>query len=228
MAGRRLRGAISSLAPNITVVIAGLSNAYTSYVTTPEEYTMQRYEGASTLYGINQLPAMITEFNDLTQAILKGTAVPPGPSPIHYQEKMLSHINLQTGVVLDTHPLGTHFGAVHTDVNITREYKFGDSVSVTFWTGHPKNDLKLGKTYTTVERKVGDDWIVVLTDNDWDTKYMWKRVGIAHSLATIEWSIGETVSYQPGIYRIRHFGAKKNLLGKISHFIGSSSEFQLF
>jgi neutral ceramidase len=33
------------------VVIAGPSNVYSHYVTTREEYTVQRYEGASTLYG---------------------------------------------------------------------------------------------------------------------------------------------------------------------------------
>ena len=33
------------------VVIAGPANTYGHYVATPEEYTVQRYEGASTLYG---------------------------------------------------------------------------------------------------------------------------------------------------------------------------------
>lgn len=33
------------------VVIAGPANTYGHYVTTREEYSVQRYEGASTLYG---------------------------------------------------------------------------------------------------------------------------------------------------------------------------------
>lgn len=33
------------------VVIAGPANTYAHYVTTPEEYDVQRYEGASTLFG---------------------------------------------------------------------------------------------------------------------------------------------------------------------------------
>lgn len=33
------------------VVIAGPANTYGHYIATPEEYTVQRYEGASTLYG---------------------------------------------------------------------------------------------------------------------------------------------------------------------------------
>lgn len=33
------------------VVIAGPANTYAHYVATPEEYTVQRYEGASTIFG---------------------------------------------------------------------------------------------------------------------------------------------------------------------------------
>jgi neutral ceramidase len=37
------------------VIVTGLANGYAGYVTTPEEYAAQRYEGASTLYGQNTL-----------------------------------------------------------------------------------------------------------------------------------------------------------------------------
>jgi hypothetical protein len=40
-------------------VIAGLSNTYSSYITTPEEYAVQRYEGGFTLYGQHTLDAYI-------------------------------------------------------------------------------------------------------------------------------------------------------------------------
>lgn len=33
------------------VVLGGPANSYTHYIATPEEYAIQRYEGASTLYG---------------------------------------------------------------------------------------------------------------------------------------------------------------------------------
>ena len=44
---------------DVTVVIAGLTNTYASYVTTFEEYAMQRYEGASTIFGPHTLDAYI-------------------------------------------------------------------------------------------------------------------------------------------------------------------------
>lgn len=33
------------------VVVAGPANTYAHYVATPEEYSVQRYEGASTIFG---------------------------------------------------------------------------------------------------------------------------------------------------------------------------------
>jgi neutral ceramidase len=53
MAGRRLRDAVKDVLiqegdgefnSNIHVVIAGLSNTYSQYITTFEEYKIQRYE----------------------------------------------------------------------------------------------------------------------------------------------------------------------------------------
>lgn len=53
MAGRRLRDAVKKVltsgarkefGSNVHIVIAGLTNTYSQYVTTFEEYEMQRYE----------------------------------------------------------------------------------------------------------------------------------------------------------------------------------------
>lgn len=64
MSGRRLREAVSNEfhsagGLDVEVVIAGLTNTYSSYITTFEEYQEQRYEGASTLYGPHTLQAYI-------------------------------------------------------------------------------------------------------------------------------------------------------------------------
>lgn len=44
---------------DVHVVLAGLTNTYSSYVTTREEYGAQRYEGASTIFGPHTLDAYI-------------------------------------------------------------------------------------------------------------------------------------------------------------------------
>jgi hypothetical protein len=73
--GRRLRGALETAwtgAGVSRIVIGGYSNAYCGYLTTPEEYEEQAYEGASNLYGQWSLPVFCTEHVELTGAIRAG------------------------------------------------------------------------------------------------------------------------------------------------------------
>ncbi len=55
---------------DIVVVLAGLSNVYTHYITTYEEYQRQRYEAASTIYGPYTLLAYQQQFQFLTTKML--------------------------------------------------------------------------------------------------------------------------------------------------------------
>ena len=55
---------------NIKVMLAGLSNVYTHYITTYEEYQKQRYEGASTIYGPHTLRAYLQQYAYLTEKLL--------------------------------------------------------------------------------------------------------------------------------------------------------------
>jgi hypothetical protein len=56
-------------------VLAGYANAYAGYVTTPQEYEVQDYEGASTHFGKWTLPAYQTELARLCEVVL-GTRQP--------------------------------------------------------------------------------------------------------------------------------------------------------
>jgi len=49
--GKRIQDRMTRLEPSRRFVLVGLANEYISYVTTPEEYEAQDYEGASTLFG---------------------------------------------------------------------------------------------------------------------------------------------------------------------------------
>jgi len=68
MAGHRLRQKVKeTVSPywgEVEVVISGVTNDYSSYITTYEEYQAQRYEGASTLYGPHTLKAYIQVLSD--------------------------------------------------------------------------------------------------------------------------------------------------------------------
>ncbi|XP_062171476.1 neutral ceramidase 1-like [Alnus glutinosa] len=232
MAGRRLRDAVKTVLTsgghgdfnnNINVVIAGLTNTYSQYVTTFEEYEAQRYEGASTLYGPHTLSAYIQEFKKLASAIITGQPVEPGPQPPDLLEKQIS---LLTPVVMDATPRGVNFGDVSSDVPKNSTFKRGNLVTVTFWSACPRNDLKTEGTFALVEILRGKDaWVPAYDDDDFCLRYKWSRPSklSARSQATIEWRIPE--SALAGVYRISHFGASKSILGSVRHFTGSSSAF---
>ena len=61
---------------NYNIVLIGLANEYLSYFTTPEEYQMQAYEGASTLYGVGAGEFVRYYLSELAQKLKEG---PPTP-----------------------------------------------------------------------------------------------------------------------------------------------------
>ncbi|XP_058064206.1 neutral ceramidase [Anopheles bellator] len=234
MAGRRLRSAVSRAAvaaggPEVQVVVAGLSNMYSSYITTPEEYEVQRYEGASTLYGPHTLTIYLEQYGHLAAAIVRNETLDLGPTPPYEDDKQIS---LTTGVIFDSHPLGKDFGEVK--VQPTGRYERGDTVHAVFIAGNPRNNLMHDKTYFTVEqrqrqskqqREDNDTWKVVATDADWETRFRWERTSTILGFSDIEfyWTIGPNV--EAGTYRIQHFGYYRYILGGIYQYIGTTNPF---
>ena len=64
-----------------TVIVAGYANAYAGYVTTPEEYAVQDYEGASTHFGKWTLPGWMTVFAELARETTREAAPADGLRP---------------------------------------------------------------------------------------------------------------------------------------------------
>jgi neutral ceramidase len=62
------------------VAIIGLANQYISYFTTPEEYALQHYEGALTLYGPASGPVMAARLGYLVTQMAELTTPPALPS----------------------------------------------------------------------------------------------------------------------------------------------------
>jgi len=227
MSGRRLRDRVDAIfrRQNLasTSVVAGLCNTYADYITTREEYGAQRYEGASTIFGPNTLEAYIQNFEKVATAAAAGKAgVKPAdqPKPANLLSKQLSFI---LPVVVDHAPWGVAFGE-----NIKtpgRVYEAGQKVIVEFQSGNPRNDLMAEGTYLSVEREQDGEWTKVYTDNDWETKFIWKRTNalFGWSKVIIEWSIPRTE--RGGSYRICHFGHKKSLLGRLEAYSGCTKSF---
>lgn len=234
MSGRRWRSAVHDSAKSLAlsgstsaepiVVIGGPANSYTHYITTPEEYGIQRYEGASTLYGPHTLDAYV----NLTLSYLpfldsRSSARPhPGPSPPDNTNKSLSFI---TGVVYDGTPYFKSFGEVKADAQPT--YHRGESASATFVGANPRNNLRLEATYAAVEKldQATKRWIPVRDDADWSLIFNWKKTSeiLGTSEVEIVWEIEQAV--EMGQYRLKYFGDSKSVAGTITPFEGVSAAF---
>ena len=232
MAGRRWQNAIAAEAKALSltgerepiVVLGGPANSYTHYIATEEEYAIQRYEGASTLYGPHTLNAHInlttSSLHYLSDAA-KGSP-PPGPEPPNNVNRSLTFI---TGVVRDGTPLFKDFGDVLKDVK--GSYHIGEQVSVSFVGANPRNNLRLEGTYAAIETLVNGQWEMVRDDSDWDLVFRWERKNtiLGTSDVKIEWKIEEDT--KKGRYRVRYFGDIKSLGGTITPFEGSSEKFEV-
>ena len=119
------------------VILSGLSNTYSSYVTTFEEYQHQRYEAASTVYGAYTLQAYLQEFSELTQRLMdpnlnlsrssfdEDNVRPPNLLSKQFQFKM--------PVVYDGVKFNAKFGDLIMDARPA--YKPGEMVKVIFRAG---------------------------------------------------------------------------------------------
>jgi neutral ceramidase len=251
MAGRRWRSAIhdsakemgilSSTSSEPIVLLGGPANSYTHYITTEEEYAIQRYEGASTLYGPHTLNAYINlTVENLQYLSAKSTSKPAlGPLPPINTNRSLSFIG---GVVIDRAGLWKEFGEVLEDVEYS--YRPGEIAHAKFIGANPRNNLRLEKTYALVEKldtsaapssaeegedelkaRTSEQWIPWKTDEDWELIYRWKRTSeiLGTSEVVLEWEI--PLDAEKGTYRFRYFGDSKSLGGTITPFEGVSAQF---
>lgn len=220
------------------------------------DHRIQRYEGASTLYGPHTLGAYINVTLELVPYLSASSTHPPtpGPSPPDNRNRSLSFI---PGVVYDRAPLFKKFGDILTDAEpiIHR----GAPVSAIFVGANPRNNLRQEHSYAIVEKLITREseiesapahtepgqelvrekrssrkpsatmqqWQPVRDDSDWHLVFRWRRT--SELLATSEATITwETEDWtEPGTYRLRYYGDAKSLGGSITGFEGVSRDFQI-
>jgi neutral ceramidase len=170
MAGRRMRDTVRAVLGDRSkhAVIAAYSNDYTGYITTPEEYDTQQYEGGHTLFGRWTLPAYQQEIDRVSRALASDTAVTDGADQGDLRGMVSSGV---LGNDFDAPPAGASFGDIVDAPQAS--YAQGDTVSVSFWTGHPGNALR--KTYIEIQRRDGDEWRTIATENDWFARARWTQ-----------------------------------------------------
>jgi neutral ceramidase len=208
MSGRRMRDAVLDALEDAGVdyaVIAGLSNGYAHYLTTRYEYAAQQYEGASNIFGPWTLDAVIQELVRLGRHLRSGTK-PASPYAVADYRTHRTRFVHSPDTSDGRPPAGKSFGDVARPP--LGEYRMGDDplvVTARFYAGNPRHDLKQGSSYLYVERRDGDRWQVVHTDNDWCTRFRYlPKESDGSSQAEVEWVV--PAGTLPGTYRVRHEG----------------------
>ncbi|RCI15961.1 hypothetical protein L249_2734 [Ophiocordyceps polyrhachis-furcata BCC 54312] len=243
MSGRRWKAAVADFAGKSLgvrhplVVLGGPANTYAHYCATAEEYRVQRYEGASTLYGPHQLEAFINlTVSNMHYLDGKSTGSPsPGPAPPDNRNKSISLI---TPVFYDGHPIGSWYGKVLREPEASYEAGAAVMVNATFQAANPRNNLRLEGTYLSVEKKLSsssadgrgaeDGWQRYRADDDWFLAFHWRRTN-----TVLGWSEVDAVwdmrggDAEPGVYRFRYYGDAKSFIGAGESFEGTSRSFTL-
>jgi len=229
-AGSRLRNVLlqSFAGRGVTqVILTGLANEYSGYITTPEEYDSQQYEGASTMYGRLTFEAYVQIFGrlagEMNGGVTNGVSDPPPP------DLGANQISLQTGVIFDNTPVGETFGTV--TIQPPPFVMQGGIVDVRFRGGHPKNDLMTNGSYYYIQRQTtGGTWADAVWDSMPEGRYTWKRDDRlsckACSNIDIHWDVPSDAT--PGTYRIKHVGAwKHSSTGAIARYEGITQTFEV-
>jgi hypothetical protein len=136
------------------VVIAGLTNGYWSYTTTPEEYDYCGYEGSFTLFGREEGYGWLAAGNQLLQALRAGTPAPAGfPGPP----------NLGFGTTLSTPPRATaDAGTAVKEPASTSRY---GRATFSWKGGDPQVDAPRGRTFVRLQREDEGGWVTVADDD---------------------------------------------------------------
>lgn len=143
------------------VVIAGLADDYIQYLTTPEEYGQQSYEGASTVFGPNEATFLQEQLVDLATRLVEGRPAPePYPLDVSY------------GVHPDgpAYPPGADHGTIAAQPPV-RVRRLGHATLS--WQGGPSgHDRPVGSAFVVAERRVGARWTTA--DTDLGLKMLWR------------------------------------------------------
>jgi neutral ceramidase len=219
-AGLRMRREVAAAvgAELNDVLVAGYSNAYIHYVTTPEEYDEQRYEGGSTLFGRWEAPAFTQVAVELATAMRDKAAIGRGTPPPDLSRGQKTARKVKA----DGRSSGRGFGDV---LSAPRgRYSRGEQVEVAFAGANPNNELRRGRTFLEVEREVDGSWQRVADDGDWATKLHCRKAD-GGTRITITWDV--PAEADAGDYRIRYHGDAADAEGRLTTFTGTSPTFSI-
>jgi neutral ceramidase len=196
VAGLRLRRAVAELLdlPLDNVLVQGYANDYAGYLTTPEEYDAQRYEGGHTMFGRWQLPAYLQEVVRVATDLRDNRPTARGQSPDDRPPKPTRSQGKRM-----TPPPCRCTGVVRQPADA---YAAGDVVHVEFTVTDPR--ARLLPSYFVVERRDGSEWHRSADDGDWSTRIEWQRADDDAWTAAVSWEVPPDAK---GTHRISYLDA---------------------
>jgi neutral ceramidase len=187
--GRRTRAAVRAAARRMGVrgvTMMGLTNEFVQYLTTPEEYDRQHYEGGSTIYGPAEGAAVSDALVELTERMRDGKRA-QAPYPF----------DPRNGVVADGRPFGDGSSVASAD---TQPVDVPPGAQAVFkWRGGPSGlDKRLDKPFIAIERRSrpGGGWRRVA--DDLGLSIVW--TADADGNYNVHWQVPRAA--KPGTYRI--------------------------
>lgn len=202
------------------VALCTHANAYASYLTTPEEYDAQRYEGASTLFGREQLGFVEARLVELVAHAKEDNEAPSAPPPVPPPLYELTFGNADREGADKVPPL-VWYGDVFEDA--PPEAPPGERVAVTFWSAdprHPPNATSL----MAVQRWVEGHWVTIADDHAFETSLEW-TFERGYSRCTVTWSVPPDT--EAGTYRLVHRGRWGDRAGVPRPYMGTSRAFEV-
>jgi hypothetical protein len=153
--GRRTRAAVMDAARGRGVrgaVIAGLANEFIQYLTTPEEYDRQHYEGGSTIFGPASSVLLNEELAELASRLVRGR---PAQEPHPFDPR--------AGVTADGAPYGK--GAASAKALRQPLDTPPGGQAVFDWRGGARGlDLRLDRRFISIQRRAPGGWRRVADD----------------------------------------------------------------
>ena len=184
--GERLRAAVRESTGLDRVVVSGLAGEFIQYLTTPEEYDRQHYEGGSTLYGPLSSNLLRQELVELSRRLVRGE-----PAQAAYPLDPTNGVSPAGPPYDPGAATGTATEQPAGPVRRFEQAAFG-------WRGGPYGlDRPLGRAFVVVQRRTGGRWHSV--DSDLGLGMLWKVDGEGAHRAL--WEVPRTAA--AGRYRLQ-------------------------
>jgi neutral ceramidase len=194
-AGRRIRAAATQSSGIGRVAVVGMTNDYGGYLTTPQEYTAQRYEGQMTWWGPEQAEWVSARAAGVARAAVLGGVLrapvrdaAPGTDNASPLSQAAAALRAPAGRVVAQPPA---------------EAAPGQDLAFTWTGGDASVDAFQQDPFVTVERRQGGGWEPAVVDGGGEVLVRFLRTAEANTW-TATWRV--PVDARGGRYRFRVTG----------------------